>query len=118
MASNKITITYNKKEYTLEFNRSTAQLTERRGFIAKDIEFKPVTMVPILVEGAFLAHHSNLKSKTVEEIYERLGKKSELVGKLLKMYMDTVNALIGSDEEDEEEGTEKNAGWEASWTEK
>jgi len=112
MASKTIRINYDKKEYILEYNRSTARLTETRGFNAGQIDSKPATMLPLLFEGAFLAHHSNIKKKVVEDIFEQLGDKGKLIGKLLEMYMETVNSLMDSTEDNE-----KNAGWEASWTE-
>lgn len=109
MAAKKITLRYDGKEYLLEFNRSTAQVTEQRGFVAKEIDEKPNVMIPLLTEGAFLAHHSNIKRKDVEAIFSAQPNKDKLIAALVEMYYDTTNSLMDS------EGDEKNAGWEASW---
>ena len=47
--------TYNNKEYVLEYTRKSVEAMEKKGFIASDIETKPVTILPALFAGAFLA---------------------------------------------------------------
>ena len=81
------------KEYTLEFTRRTVQEMERKGFIASDITDKPMTTLPALFAGAFLANHRFVKPEVIENIYNKLTKKQELIGKLIYRTMDALGYL-------------------------
>ena len=50
----RLEFTYGGKTYTLEFTRRTVAQMERNGFVASDVETKPMTTLPALFEGAFL----------------------------------------------------------------
>lgn len=101
---------YGDKEYTLEYTRRTVAEMERRGFIASDVETKPMTTLPTLFEGAFLAHHKFEKRDVIQNIYEKLTNKEELIGKLAEMYNEPIMALV--DEPSDDEG---NVDWTASF---
>jgi hypothetical protein len=60
---------YDGKEYTLEFTRKSIETMERQGFVASDMVDKPMTTLPALFAGAFLAHHRYIKKELVDEIY-------------------------------------------------
>ena len=49
-----LTFTFEDKEYTLEFTRKTVTEMEKRGFVAAEVEHKPMSTLPALFEGAFL----------------------------------------------------------------
>lgn len=102
--ANQIVFPYNDKEYTLEFNRASVKSMERRGFVLSDIGSMPVTMVPMLFDGAFEMHHPFAKESLKKEIYERIGNKQELVQRLTVMYAETVDSLLDIDDEGENEG--------------
>ncbi|SCJ99895.1 Uncharacterised protein [uncultured Eubacterium sp.] len=102
--------TYEGKEYTLEFTRRTVTEMEKKGFIAAEVENKPMTTLPALFEGAFLAHHRFEKKETINAIYNRLTNKEELIGKLAEMYNEPILALV-----EEPEDAEGNVSWTASW---
>lgn len=104
-----IKIPYGGKDYTLEFTRSTVRAMERAEFDIQELGVKPVTRIPQLFAGAFMANHSSVKNDKIEEIYDALGDKTKLIENLVSMYIEPVNAL--TDEGDEE----KNVKWEASW---
>lgn len=89
-----LSFTYKDKDYTLEFTRRTIQQMERNGFIASDIETKPMTTLPDLFAGAFLAHHRFEKREVIDEIYSHLTNKEELIGKLAEMYNDPILSLV------------------------
>ncbi|MBO4973430.1 MAG: DUF5055 domain-containing protein [Bacteroides sp.] len=98
------------KEYTLEFTRRTVQEMERKGFIASDITDKPMTTLPALFAGAFLANHRFVKPEVIENIYNKLTKKQELIGKLAEMYNEPILALVEEPAEDK-----GNVDWTATW---
>jgi hypothetical protein len=98
------------KEYTLEFTRKSIEIMERQGFIANDIVEKPVSTLPALFAGAFLAHHRYLKKEIIDEIFSKMTNKQELITKLAEMYNEPILALV-----DEPEEAEGNVSWEASW---
>lgn len=105
-----LTFTYDGKEYTLEFTRRTVAEMEKKGFVASDITEKPMTTLPALFAGAFLAHHRFVKEDVINTIYSKLTKKEELIGKLAEMYNEPILALV-----DEPEENEGNVNWTATW---
>lgn len=103
-----LNFTYGDKDYTLEYTRATVKIMEEKGFVAADIESKPMSVLPALFEGAFLAHHRFEKKETVEKIYALLSNKQELIDKLAEMYNEPIKALL-------DEPDEGNVDWTASW---
>ena len=101
---------HNGQEYCLEYTLRSVELMEKRGFVASDITDKPMTTLPTLFAGAFLANHRFIKQETIDEIYSRLKNKQELIGKLAEMYNEPILALM-----DEPEENEGNLDWTASW---
>ena len=108
--SKQLNFNYDGIEYTLEFTRRTVEQMEREGFVAEEIETKPMLMLPTLFAGAFKAHHRFTKREVIDEIYSKMPKKAELISKLAEMYSEPIKALI--DEPDESEG---NVNWTQSW---
>ena len=102
--------TYQGKEYCLEYTRKSVETMERNGFVASDIQNKPMTVLPALFAGAFLANHRFVKQDVIDEIYSKMTNKSDLIGKLAEMYNEPIMALI-----DEPEDAEGNLDWTASW---
>ena len=102
--------TYQDKEYVLEYTRKSVEQMERKGFVASDIETKPVTVLPALFAGAFFANHRFVKQEVIDEIYSKLKNKSELISKLAEMYNEPIMALV-----DEPEESAGNVDWTASW---
>lgn len=101
---------YDGKEYTLEFTRKSIETMERQGFIASDIADKPMTTLPALFAGAFLAHHRYIKKELVDEIYSKMTNKQDLLSKLAEMYNEPIQALM-----EEPEDAVGNVNWEASF---
>lgn len=99
-----------EKEYTLEFTRKSIELMEKRGFKITEIEDKPVSTLPALFAGAFIAHHKFITSDEIDSIFSKLSNKEKLLGKLAEMYNEPILALM--DEPGESEG---NLAWEANW---
>ena len=102
--------TYQNKEYVLEYTRKSVEVMEKKGFVASDIESKPVTVLPALFAGAFLANHRYIKEDVIDAIYSKMTNKQELIGKLAEMYNEPIMALV-----DEPEESEGNLDWTASW---
>lgn len=105
-----ITIKYEGTEYTLEFTRRSIEAMERQGFVIGDIKTKPMTTLPTLFAGAFLAHHRFIKRDVVDAIFEKLSDKEKFLEKLAEMYAEPLEALM-----DEPEESEGNLTWGASW---
>lgn len=105
-----LTFSYEGENYTLEFTRRTVSEMEKNGFIANDIDTKPMTVLPALFAGAFLAHHRFVKNSIIEEIYSKMTHKEELIGKLAEMYNEPIMALVAEPEE-----SKGNLDWTASW---
>ena len=105
--STKITISYQKKNYDLEFSRTTAGQIEDMGFSLDQLTEKPVKMIPMLFYGAFLKHNRGISRKLVDEIFDNLVNKAGddgengIIGVLAEMYAETVQTLTDSKAEDE-----------------
>lgn len=108
--SKQLSFNFEGKDYCLEFTRRTVEMMERNGFVASDVRDKPMSTLPALFAGAFLAHHRFTKQDLIDRIYEKMTNKQELIGKLAEMYNEPINALI-----DEPEENEGNVSWTASW---
>lgn len=102
----KIRLTYKSKEYTLEYTRKTVEMMENAGFNLDDVTTKPMTAIPMLFRGAFLAHHRNIEQALVDEIFGQIPDVKGLLRELNNMYAEPINALL-----DDSEGAEKNATW-------
>lgn len=108
--SKQLSFTFDDKEYCLEFTRKSVEQMEKIGFKASDINDKPMTVLPELFAGAFLANHRFTKREVIDKIFEKMTNKGELISKLAEMYNEPIMALV--DEPDENEG---NVSWTASW---
>lgn len=102
--------TFEGKEYILEFTRKTVTEMERQGFVASDVETKPMSTLPALFAGAFRAHHRFIKQDTVDAIFDKITHREELLGKLAEMYNEPLMALM-----EEPEESAGNVEWTASW---
>ena len=106
----KISLIHDGKEYTLEYTRKSIEIMERQGFNVNDISEKPMTTLPALFAGAFLAHHRFVKRDVIDKIYDSLPNKQDLISKLAEMYNEPIEALF-----EEPKESEGNVSWEASW---
>lgn len=89
-----LVFTYDDKQYTLEFTRKTIAEMEKNGFVANEVEAKPMTTLPALFRGAFLAHHRFEKKDVMDKIFSKMTNKEDLIGKLAEMYSEPVLSLI------------------------
>lgn len=105
-----IIFTYDGKDYTLEYTRRTIKQMEDEGFVARNIDDKPMTLLPALFAGAFKAHHQFVKQDVIDEIYAHMPNKDKLIEKLAEMYNEPIISLM-----EEPEDTAKNVDWMASW---
>ncbi len=100
-------VEYKGKNYELGFTRNSVVALERNGFNINEIGDKPMTMLPMLWQGAFAAYNKGVKRTTMDEIYEHMSNKEGLIGALSDLYAETLNTL--TDEPEEGAG---NATWE------
>lgn len=100
---------YNDRDYTLEYTKETVKEMERAGFVASDILNKPISLLPSLFAGAFRAHHKNTSKNIIDEIFDAMGDKEDLLAKLAEMYQDPLNAML------EEPDDSKKVMWKANW---
>ena len=100
----KISFSYNDKDYCLEFTKASVKAMEDRGFSPSKILDAPVTYLPELFYGAFRANHPYVNRKVVDEIFEAMEGKSELVNTLIEMYNEPIKALTEEKNGDEGNG--------------
>ena len=105
-----INFTFEGVDYTLEYTRATVATLEKQGFNISEISEKPLTTLPALFAGAFLAHHRFVKRDVIDRIYDKMTNKMDLVMRLAEMYNEPIEALV-----DEPEESEGNLTWGTSW---
>lgn len=93
--SKTLSFEYEGKKYTLEYTRSSVAKMERDGFKASDLEDYPLSTLPELFKGAFIAHHPSVGAKTIDDIFIHLGDKGALLEALADMYMEPIETLMG-----------------------
>lgn len=98
--STTITFNHEGRDYCLEYTKRTVKIMEDRGFVPSKILEAPVTYLPELFAGAFLANHRYVKREVIDAIYDLLKGKAELVNTLVEMYNEPIKALT----EDGDEG--------------
>lgn len=101
-----VSFDYKNTHYTLGFNRSTAVILEQQGFSHEALGDKPNTLVPMLFYGSFAQYHKGIKRNLVDEIYEAIPQKQNLILALVEAYLEVGNSLF-----DEPEGDEGNVSW-------
>lgn len=106
-----LNFTYKDTDYCLEFTRRTVQQMEKNGFVISELSDKPLTTLPALFAGAFLANHRFVRQTLIDEIYAAMTDKLALINKLAEMYNEPIAALTA----DPEEGSEGNVTWTANW---
>lgn len=104
----KIEFNYKDHKYTLGFTRESVKRMENSGFVLGDIGDRPMTVLPALFAGAFIAYHPNVRRSLIDEMYEHTTNRKELLHALAEMYNEPISALL-----DEPEEAEGNATWTA-----
>lgn len=105
--SKKIEFDYEKEHYILEYNRNAIKTMEKQGFDAEAFAAKPMVMVELAFEGAFLKNHSKITKAKVDEIYNLFSNKKELIQQLIIMINESYEELL----EDNKEESSKNIEW-------
>jgi len=100
-----------ESEYTLEYTRQTISQMEKAGFDANEITSKPMSTLPELFAGAFLAHHRFVKQDKIDAIFRSIKNKPKFLEALAEMFNEPIEALMA----EPDEGDEGNADWVASW---
>ena len=94
-----ITVDFEDNTYTLEFTRKSVERLEQQGFNVSELESRPVTMLYMLFDGAFFAHHASIKREKRELIFDSLEDRGELLSALTEMLLETYETLAeGSDD--------------------
>ena len=95
----KIVLTYEKKEYVLEYSRQSVKQMEGQGFVLDEIASKPMTMIPMLFSGAFIKNCRGTKRAVIDAIYEGIADKTALMEALMEMYAETLSTLTDNNDE-------------------
>ena len=89
----KINLTYDNKDYTLEYSRQSVKTMEAQGFVLDELTTKPMTMIPMLFSGAFIKNHRGMKRALIDEIFDGISDKSGLMEALMELYAETLSTL-------------------------
>lgn len=97
--STKISFTFDGKDYCLEYTRQSVKTMENRGFVAARIVEAPMTVLPDLFAGAFIANHKFTDRKVIDAIFDKMQDKKQLVETLSRMYNEPIEALMADGDE-------------------
>lgn len=92
--STKISFSHEGRDYCLEYTRKTVKTMEDRGFIASRVAETPMSVLPELFAGAFLANHKYAKREVIDAIFDKMKDKQALVETLAKMYNEPLASLM------------------------
>ena len=92
------------KEFILEYDRDSIGFLEKIGFSLDEYAKRPATMMPLLFRGAFYKNHKFVRQNEIENIYNNIKNKTELMNKLLSMLSESYEDLV--------ENKEGNLDWE------
>lgn len=81
---------YNGVNYTLAFTRESVKEMENQGFNFQEAGGKVINTCDKLFYGAFGVYHKGIKRRLVNEIWENLDNKNELIEQLTEMIEATV----------------------------
>lgn len=95
----KISFEYNGEKYTLEYTRDSARALQLAGFDDTKIRTQELVMIPLLFKYSFMEHHPKIKGAVIDEIFDRLINKDDLITKLAEMYYATVTSLADEPED-------------------
>ena len=99
--------TYKGKDYTLDFSRFTARLTEERyNLDIPALMEGRIMCAPDVFKGSLLRHHPEVTSKQAEEMWNAMKEKAALYRRLFTLLVYTVGSTF--EEPDEGNGV--------SWT--
>lgn len=85
----------NNNTYTLTFTAETVKMLDTAGFYINGVYEHPMTYIPMLFEGAFLAKEANkVTSEDAMAIYQAQRDKTKLLQKLIELYNDPINEVI------------------------
>lgn len=101
--STKINFSFGGNDYCLEYNKRTVKQMEDRGFALTKFMEAPMSTLPELFAGAFLANHKFTKRQVIDDIYDHMSDKQTLINTLTTMYNEPIEALM-SDGDDEGNG--------------
>lgn len=102
-----IKISKDGKEYLLEYDKETIMIMEKKGFNIQTVDEQAMNMYPLIFQGAFLKNHKYMKSTEINEIFDNISNRRELMSKLMEMIADQYQSLMGDN------GDKGNLGWES-----
>lgn len=105
-----IKLTYEGKEYVLEYTRRTVREMEAEGFDTTKVDSMPMTMIPHLIAGAFKKNHRFVKTDVIDRIYSGIRNKEKFISRLVDMYNEPLDSLMDEPEED----SQGNVEWETA----
>lgn len=86
-----IVVKYKGEEYTLDFDRASAEFAQRRGYDDDKLFTQSTIMIPELFYCAFRRHHKRIsKAETDKFMAEWFpdGLPSKVIGRLRELYLD------------------------------
>lgn len=92
----------NGDKFTLEFNRNVIDRMQRNGFVLDTDRL--YMSAKDLIQGAFRMHHRGMEWGEIEKVWKCQNKRDELLKKLVEMFYEPTIDLMGTDEQEGDDG--------------
>lgn len=87
---------HSNTDYRLTYTRDSIRKIEAMGFNIGELTDKPMTMIPLLIRGAFLSNHPSVSNKVIDELYDDLDDKESFISVLVELYQEPLTSLVGN----------------------
>ena len=67
---------------------------ERKGFKVAEVMDKPISLLPEMFAGAFIANHRFTSRKLIDEMFSKFDDKAELLSALAEMYSLVIDDFV------------------------
>lgn len=105
-----ISIKFRGEEYTLDFDRASAEFAQRRGYDDDKLFTQSTIMIPELFFCAFRKHHRRISKADTDKLMGQMfpdGIPSKVIGRLRELYLDAAyKGYISTADEDNEKNAE------------
>lgn len=87
------------KDFVLTYTLKSVKQMADNGFNIAEASNNPISGIPKLFAGAFLANHRTVSQAKIDELWENIEDKEGFVTVLVELYNEPVNKLFGEPEE-------------------
>lgn len=94
-----VKFTYKGNEYKLTYTRKTVKKLSNQGLTPEYVRSNPIEGIPRLFAGSFQVNHASTTQNQIDEMFDLMGDKEELLDALINLYLQPLHDLFGEPDE-------------------